>query len=67
VNFKTRFVTTIIIGVGILLAVNFLQFAHSDKNPQADCIKDQNDLFIGKEQSGTSYKSSKDTCQSLSK
>ena len=54
-------------GISLLLAANFLQSAYSEKNPQADCIKEQNGLFIGNEQSGTAYKSSKDTCQSLSK
>lgn len=66
-NFSTRIVTTIILGVGLLLAVNFLQFSFSEKNPQADCINNQNGLFIGNEQKGDAYKSSKDTCQSLSK
>ena len=66
-DFNTRIVTTVILGIGLLFAVNFLQFGYSEKNPQADCINNQNGLLIGNEQKGDAYKSSKDTCQSLSK
>ncbi len=41
--------------------------AYSEKSPQAECIKGQNQAFVGKEQSGGAYQFSKDTCQTLSK
>jgi hypothetical protein len=53
--------------MAVVLGVFLLHPAYSEKNPQAECINNQNVLFIGKEQSGSAYKSSKDTCQSLSK
>lgn len=50
-----------------LVLVLASDLAYSEKNPQAECIKGQNEGFIGKEQSGSAYKFSKDTCQTLSK
>lgn len=67
INLNTRIVATLILGIRLLFAVNFLQFGYSEKNPQADCINNQNGLFIGNEQKGEAYKSNKDTCQSISK
>lgn len=53
---------------GLLIAASDIVLpVFADKNPQAECIKGQNEAFIGKEQSGDAYKSSKDTCQELSK
>lgn len=66
-NLNTRIVATVILGIRLLFPVNFLQFGYSEKNPQADCINNQNGLFIGNEQKGEAYKSNKDTCQSISK
>jgi hypothetical protein len=57
--------TTVVIMA--LVAVITPDVAYSDKNPQAECIKGQNQGFIGKEQSGEAYQFSKDTCQTLSK
>jgi hypothetical protein len=48
---------------GLLIAASDIVLpVFADKNPQAECIKGQNEAFIGKEQSGDAYKSSKDTC-----
>ena len=67
-NVKIPLVILVIItGIGIISGGNLLHFVYSDKNPQAECINGQNDGFIGKEQKGDAYKSSKDTCQTLSK
>jgi hypothetical protein len=55
------------IGIMALVAIIAPDFAYSAKNPQAECIKSQNQGFIGNEQKGDSYESSKDTCQTLSK
>lgn len=55
------------LGVGSILGGNLVDFAYSEKNPQAECINGQNEGFIGKEQKGDAYKFSKDTCQTLSK
>jgi hypothetical protein len=59
---------TIVVASALLIAAT--DIAHptfADKNPQAQCINNQNQGFIGKEQSGTAYKFSKDTCQTLSR
>jgi hypothetical protein len=58
----------VIMAAGLLIAASDIVLpVFADKNPQAECIKGQNEAFIGKEQSGDAYKSSKDTCQELSK
>ena len=68
VDVKILFLISItILALVILSEGNFLNFAFSEKNPQAECIKGQNEGFIGKEQKGDAYEHSKDTCQSLSK
>jgi hypothetical protein len=56
-----------ILGILVLFAVMAPDFAYSAKNPQAECIKGQNQGFIGNEQKGDAYEFSKDTCQTLSK
>jgi hypothetical protein len=56
-----------IIGIMVLFAVMAPDSAYSAKNPQAECIKGQNQGFIGNEPSGDAYEFSKDTCQTLSK
>ncbi|MGA8106894.1 MAG: hypothetical protein WB815_09590 [Nitrososphaeraceae archaeon] len=48
-------------------ATNIVYPVFADKNSQAECIKGQNEGFIGSEQKGEAYKHSKDTCQELSK
>ena len=53
--------------VVVVPATNILHPVFADKNPQAECIKNQNEQFIGNEQKGDAYEHSKDTCQSLSK
>ena len=55
--------------IGLIALATFIapDFAYSEKNAQAECIKSQNQVFIGKEQSGGAYEASKDTCQTLSK
>ena len=55
------------IGIMVLFAVMAPDFAYSAKNPQAECIKGQNQGFIGNEQAGDAYEHSKYTCQTLSK
>lgn len=50
-----------------LAVVDLLDVAFAVKNPQSECITGQNEGFIGKEQSGDAYKTSKDACQQLSK
>ena len=55
------------IGIMVLVAIITPDFAYSAKSPQAECIKGQNQGFIGNEQSGDAYEFSKDTCQTLSK
>ena len=58
----------IVVASGLLIsATDIIYPVFADKNPQAECIKGQNEGFIGNEQSGDAYKFSKDTCQSLSK
>ena len=58
----------IVVTSGLLIAVtNMAHPVFADKNPQAQCINNQNQGFIGKEQSGDAYKFSKDTCQTLSR
>jgi hypothetical protein len=58
----------IIVASGLLIsATNIVNPVFADKNPQAECIKGQNEGFIGREQKGEAYKHSKDTCQELSK
>jgi hypothetical protein len=64
---KSDVIVLTAIGVMALVAVIAPEIAYSEKNPQSECIKGQNQIFIGKEQSGGAYQSSKDTCQSLSK
>jgi hypothetical protein len=56
-----------IITIGTFTVVDLVNSAYADKHPQAQCINEQNQGFIGKEQSGTAYQHSKDTCQQLSK
>jgi hypothetical protein len=43
--------------------VDSVNFAFAAKNPQAECINGQNQIFLGKQQSGDAYKSNKDVCQ----
>ena len=58
----------IVVALGLLIsATNIVYPVFADKNPQAECIKGQNEGFIGNEQKGDAYKHSKDTCQELSK
>ena len=58
----------IVVALGLLIsATNIVYSVFADKNPQAECIKGQNEGFIGSEQKGEAYKHSKDTCQELSK
>jgi hypothetical protein len=54
-------------GLMALVAAIAPDVAYSEKSPQAECIKGQNQGFVGKEQSGDAYQFSKDTCQTLSK
>jgi hypothetical protein len=51
------------IGIMVLVAIIAPDFAYSAKNPQAECIKGQNQGFIGNEQKGDAYEFSKDTCK----
>jgi hypothetical protein len=51
--------------IGTFTVVDSANFAFAAKNPQAQCINEQNQGFIGKEQSGDVYKSNKDVCQQL--
>lgn len=51
--------------IGTLTAVDLVNFAFAAKNPQAQCINEQNQVFIGKEQKGDAYENSKDSCQQL--
>ena len=53
--------------IGTFTLVDLANSAFAAKNPQAQCINEQNQGFIGKEQSGDAYKFSKDSCQQLSK
>jgi hypothetical protein len=55
------------LGLVSVVAIITPDFAYSAKNPQAECIKGQNQGFIGNEQKGDAYEFSKDTCQTLSK
>jgi hypothetical protein len=58
----------IVVALGLLIsATNIVNPVFADKNPQAECIKGQNEGFIGNEQKGEAYKHSKDACQELSK
>jgi hypothetical protein len=66
-NKVTIFGILVIMLVGIFTPVDIANFAFATKNPQAQCVNDQNQGFIGKEQSGDAYKFSKDSCQQLSK
>ena len=50
--------------VAVISATNIVP-VFADKNAQAECINNQNELFIGNEQKGDAYKQSKDTCQQL--
>lgn len=66
-NAQTQRILVIFAVVAALGLVLTPDLAYSAKNPQAECIKGQNQGFIGKEQSGEAYEFSKDTCQTLSK
>ena len=66
-NKVTIFAILAIMAIGTLTAVDLVNFAFAAKNPQAQCINEQNQAFIGKEQSGGAYEFSKDSCQQLSK
>jgi hypothetical protein len=47
----------LMMAAGLLIsASNIVSPVFEDKNPQADCIKGQNEAFIGKEQSGDAYR-----------
>ena len=61
-------VLTAIVAVSVLGAAVIIspQPVIADKNAQAECINEQNKLFVGNEQSGDAYKHSKDTCHGLS-
>jgi uncharacterized membrane protein YjgN (DUF898 family) len=64
---KTAIVAVMVL-LGIIAIINLIiTEAFADKNAQAVCINQQNQGFIGKEQSGDAYKFSKDTCQTLPK
>jgi hypothetical protein len=58
-------ILAIIMITGTFTLVDMVNFAFATKNPQALCINEQNQGFIGKEQSGDAYKFSKDICQQL--
>jgi hypothetical protein len=64
-NKVTIFGILTIMIIGTLTVVDSVNFAFATKNPQAQCINEQNQGFIGKEQSGHAYKSNKDVCQQL--
>jgi hypothetical protein len=64
-NKVTIFGILAIMIIGTFTLVDLVNFAFAAKNPQAQCINEQNQGFIGKEQSGDAYKFSKDTCQQL--
>lgn len=66
-NKVTIFAILTIMAIGTLTAVDLVNFAFAAKNPQSQCINEQNQLFIGKGQSGEAYEFSKDSCQQLSK
>lgn len=66
-NKVTIFAILTIMAIGALTAVDFVNFAFAAKNPQAQCINEQNQGFIGKEQKGDAYELSKDSCQQLGK
>lgn len=66
-NSQTQRTLVIIMLVAALGLVPTPDLAYSAKNPQAECIKGQNEGFIGKEQKGEAYEHSKDSCQTLSK
>jgi uncharacterized membrane protein YjgN (DUF898 family) len=64
----TSAIVGMIMLLGFLVVTNLMiTAAFADKNTQAVCINQQNQGFIGKEQSGDAYKFSKDTCQTLPK
>ena len=64
-NKVTIFGILAIMIIATFAVVDLVNFAFAAKNPQAQCINEQNQIFIGKEQSGDVYKSSKDACQQL--
>jgi hypothetical protein len=64
-NKVTIFGILAIMIIGTFTIVDLVNFAFAAKNPQAQCINEQNELFIGKEQSGNAYKNNKDVCQQL--
>jgi hypothetical protein len=66
-NKVTIFGILAIVAIGTFAVGDLVNFAFAAKNPQAQCINEQNQGFIGKEQSGTAYQFSKDSCQQLSK
>ena len=52
-NTKTVFTIAIIMTAGLVISTtttNIMNFAFADKSPQAECIKKQNQGFVGKEQ-----------------
>jgi hypothetical protein len=61
------FILAITLVIVLIAGINLKDFAYSEKHPQAQCIKSQNEGFIGKEQKGDAYELSKDSCQALSK
>jgi hypothetical protein len=64
-NKVTIFGVLAIMIIGTFTIVDLVNFAFAAKNPQAQCINEQNQLFIGKEQSGNAYQNNKDVCQQL--
>jgi hypothetical protein len=60
-------VLTALLAASVLGATDIVYPVFAEKNPQAECIKGQNEGFVGNEQKGDAYKQSKDTCQELSK
>ena len=60
-------VLTALLAASVLGATDIVYPVFAEKNPQAECIKGQNEAFIGKEQKGDAYEHSKDACQELSK
>jgi hypothetical protein len=66
-NKVTIFGILAIVAIGTFAVVDLVNFAFAAKHPQAQCINEQNQGFIGKEQGGDAYKFSKDSCQQLSK
>ena len=62
-NKVTIFSILTIMAIGTLTAVDLVNFAFAAKNLQAQCINEQNQVFIGKEQKGDAYENSKDSCQ----